>query len=388
MLLCLIYFLPALACFAGSVYLIFTKSVTSVLLRRDMAALLIMLGVSVTCYAQYFNPAFYSSWGFDFLYSLMAPFCAPCYFVFLNRLTTVSGGKIRNLVAFAPSVLFVLAAVFAYLFSTPADRLAYITDIVQGENSLYEPTMAFKMLEIVCYKVFRVFIPLQALLVVLYGEFAMKRYVSLLDDFYATREGKGTFQIRGIHTLTIMVFIMALFLSMIPHYDNSGELWIVIPFVLCEMYLVTVLIRYVKNITYSAENLQELIDASKPREEDKVRALDFSKNLPAKIKKLMEVDRMYLDPNLSLITLSSKLGTNRTYVSQAVKTAFGCNFSDYVNKYRIDYAIELMKSKPKKEIFIQNIATECGCGSVQTFYRYFKEYIGVSPAKWLENCSN
>lgn len=385
MLHCIIYSLPALASFAGAVYLLFCKSVSSVQLRRNMAVLLVLLGIAVFCYAQYFNPHFHTSWGFDFIYCLTAPFCAPCYFLFLNRLTTVNGGRVRNFVAFFPTVIFVLISIMAYAFSTPADRLAYIANIVQGEHFLYEPTVAFRLLEIVGYKIFRVFIPLQAVVVVIYGEIVMKRYLTLLDDFYSTREGKGTFQIRGIHTFTILVFIISLFLSMIPHYDNSGELWIVIPFVLCEIYMVIVLIRHVNNITYSAENLQVLIDASKPREEDGAKSVDYSKNLPSKLKKIMEVDRMYLDPTLSLITLSAKLGTNRTYVSQAVKSAFGCNFSDFVNKYRIDYAVELMKSRPKSEIFIQNIATECGCGSVQTFYRYFKQYIGETPTKWMES---
>ena len=78
------------------------------------------------------------------------------------------------------------------------------------------------------------------------------------------------------------------------------------------------------------------------------------------------------------------MGTNRTYVSKAIKDAKGCNFSDYINRYRLDYAVEQMKSLPKDNIVVQNIALQCGCGSIQTFYRYFKLFYNETPTQWLE----
>ena len=68
----------------------------------------------------------------------------------------------------------------------------------------------------------------------------------------------------------------------------------------------------------------------------------------------------------------------------AINDAKGCNFSDYVNRYRLDYALDMMKSLPKEKIIVQNIAMQCGCGAIQTFYRYFKHFYNETPTQWLE----
>ena len=106
--------------------------------------------------------------------------------------------------------------------------------------------------------------------------------------------------------------------------------------------------------------------------------------LMEKIENAMLDDNMFLQPDLSLMTLCEKVGTNRTYASKAIKDAKGCNFPDYVNRFRLEYAIEMMKVMPKDDIVIQNIAMQCGCGSIQTFYRYFKLFYNETPTQWIE----
>ena len=106
--------------------------------------------------------------------------------------------------------------------------------------------------------------------------------------------------------------------------------------------------------------------------------------LMEKIDYVMINENLFLKPELSLISLCERVGTNRTYASKAIKDAKGCNFSDYVNRFRLDYAVELMKNTPKDDIVIQNIALQCGCGSIQTFYRYFKLFYNETPTQWLE----
>ena len=158
-------------------------------------------------------------------------------------------------------------------------------------------------------------------------------------------------------------------------------------------------------IEYSAEDLYYLLDGGNnnnhtvPEDvvtspkimpvagDDQVNARRVVEPIPPLINRIdsaMEKDNMFLQPDLSLISLCEKVGTNRTYASKAIKDAKGCNFSDYVNRYRLDYAVELMKKTPKDNIVVQNIAVQCGCGSIQTFYRYFKLFYNETPTKWIE----
>uniref|UniRef100_UPI00263796FB helix-turn-helix domain-containing protein n=1 Tax=uncultured Phocaeicola sp. TaxID=990718 RepID=UPI00263796FB len=52
----------------------------------------------------------------------------------------------------------------------------------------------------------------------------------------------------------------------------------------------------------------------------------------------LEIRKVYLDSKLSLEKFSSIVGTNTTYLSNAVNNYFGCNFKQLLNKYRIEYA--------------------------------------------------
>ena len=106
--------------------------------------------------------------------------------------------------------------------------------------------------------------------------------------------------------------------------------------------------------------------------------------LMERIDSAMMNESLFLQPDLSLTALCEKVGTNRTYASKAIKDAKGCNFPDYVNRLRMDYALELMKQTPREDIIIQNIAMQCGCGSIQSFYRYFKLFYNETPTQWME----
>lgn len=382
MLYCVLYCLPSVAALIAAVYLFAGKRKSEI--RVKMAWVFLMLSIAVFCYAQYFNPKLIESesWGFDLVYTLIAPFCAPAYYVFLARLTDVRKNTGREVLAFLPSAIFVILSMSAFLFATAADKHAYFSHMVQGQVIQTELTKAFNWLVTVDYDIFRILIPLQAVAAIILGEFRLKSYVSLLGDYYSSLDNRGVIHIRGIHTLSIVVLILSLLLAMIPLYESNGVIWLVVPVILLEIFLVVMIVHYLNKIDYSAETLRELLgpvqqNVQSPGE-------NYIPILIEKMDKLMERDQLYKNPALSLMMLAEQVGTNRTYVSQAIKVGKGCNFSDYVNSYRIKYALELMSSTPKNEIMIQNIAYECGCGSTQTFYRYFKQFYGKTPTVWLE----
>jgi two-component system response regulator YesN len=62
----------------------------------------------------------------------------------------------------------------------------------------------------------------------------------------------------------------------------------------------------------------------------------------------------------------------------------GDSFNAYVDKVRIRYATEQLKSSKKK---VYEIAEEAGYCNVDYFHKKFRKYVGVSPAKYRrENC--
>ncbi len=50
----------------------------------------------------------------------------------------------------------------------------------------------------------------------------------------------------------------------------------------------------------------------------------------------------YLDPELSLSSLSKRMGMTRNQLSQLINAGLGENFYDFVNKYRVEEVKRLM----------------------------------------------
>jgi AraC-like DNA-binding protein len=100
------------------------------------------------------------------------------------------------------------------------------------------------------------------------------------------------------------------------------------------------------------------------------------------IEKLMVEDQLYLEPELTLSDIAQKLGTNISILSAVVNTAFGKNFNDYVNSFRV----ELVKSRLKDPAFqhysLLGIGLECGFNSKSTFNRVFKKITGYAPGDY------
>jgi YesN/AraC family two-component response regulator len=57
------------------------------------------------------------------------------------------------------------------------------------------------------------------------------------------------------------------------------------------------------------------------------------------------------------------------------------SFSDYINKYRIDYAKSLMSIK-NNPLTILEVSEQSGFANEVSFYRNFKKFTGTSPKKW------
>lgn len=96
----------------------------------------------------------------------------------------------------------------------------------------------------------------------------------------------------------------------------------------------------------------------------------------AKLDRALAQDRLHVDPNLSLHTLSAHIGVSENYVSETLNKHLGVNFFEFVNRRRIDDACALLRAGDSS---VLTIAYEVGFNSRSTFHAAFKKYIGASP---------
>lgn len=100
---------------------------------------------------------------------------------------------------------------------------------------------------------------------------------------------------------------------------------------------------------------------------------------------LMENTHDWSDEDTSREAIASKLGTNRTYVSKAVKERTGMTFTQFINSHRIRRATEVLSDPHKKGYPLKALSQELGFKSLNSFYSNFKAVTGISPGLFRRN---
>ncbi len=107
---------------------------------------------------------------------------------------------------------------------------------------------------------------------------------------------------------------------------------------------------------------------------------------PAYHAKMAEKIQEWIDANgfvrsgLTIKELSDLLYTNRTYLSEFIKTTYAMSFRDWITGLRIEYAKRLLAQYPK--LTVADISERSGFISPSHFTRLFKKNAGCTPVKW------
>ncbi len=94
------------------------------------------------------------------------------------------------------------------------------------------------------------------------------------------------------------------------------------------------------------------------------------------------IDNNYTDTELGLYKISSHFNLSEGYFSYLFKEQTGVNFTEYLEKVRLEEACNLLKNTDEK---IDKISLMVGYNSDQSFRRAFKKIYGVSPTALRKN---
>lgn len=103
--------------------------------------------------------------------------------------------------------------------------------------------------------------------------------------------------------------------------------------------------------------------------------------LRQELERLMAVDCLYRQYELSLASLAKALGISVHQASELLNVHMHTNFYAYVNTYRLKYAAELL-SNPTCQLRVLDIAFESGFNNKNSFYREFRSAYGATPTEY------
>ena len=126
---------------------------------------------------------------------------------------------------------------------------------------------------------------------------------------------------------------------------------------------------------------EEILCDIKPEEKQKPEqeSPSYHAEIAEKIKEWIDKDG-YVRPGLTIKELSDILYTNRTYLSEYIKTTYNKSFRDWIIGLHIGYAKRLLVQH--QTLTVADVAEKSGFQSPSHFIRLFKENAGCTPVKW------
>ncbi len=100
------------------------------------------------------------------------------------------------------------------------------------------------------------------------------------------------------------------------------------------------------------------------------------------IKTLIQTEKLFKNPHLSLSFLSEKLQLNESYISQLFSENSLENFSEFTNKLRVKDVKKSLKDNSFSCYTIVAIGLEAGFNSKSAFYAAFKKEVGTTPTMY------
>ncbi len=99
---------------------------------------------------------------------------------------------------------------------------------------------------------------------------------------------------------------------------------------------------------------------------------------------LMKNPELFSDPDLTISDVASQLNTNYKYISQVINEKLSRNFYNFVNEYRVNAALEMMRKPEYQKLSLEGIAGMVGFRSRSAFNNAFKKVTGFPPSHFLK----
>lgn len=383
-----IIFLGSIFLVLATVYLLlFTENASKSYSDYVLSALLLIQAWSVLIYLLMSSGYILN---FPHLYKTAVPtnyLVAPLSFLYIK---IVLGNEIKfkklDLLHFIPFLFFFLNHFPFYILGTN-EKLVVVNSALQDWSNAYKYKTGI-LPEYVNY----LLRPLQALIYLFFQwklllsfktnqpEGPVKKQINLVIKWLKVFTWTTTIMLAGFFILT---FLVALFPTYIDNnfFVITTSLFVAGGFFVMSGYLLThpgVLsgLPFIKYQTVASGILTDKND-NMPYVTN-----DYNKEIEA-IQQYFELQKPFLKKDLNINQVSVALGIPSRELSFIINNHFGQRFTDFLNKYRIEFITKKLNREYLTNYTLEAIASEAGFASKSTFNLAFKKYHQLTPSEYL-----
>lgn len=115
---------------------------------------------------------------------------------------------------------------------------------------------------------------------------------------------------------------------------------------------------------------------------EKIKAFKTGNDNLDKFRNFIMVEKNFLNSNLSLDVVADHLKLNKSYLSRIVNSELGENFTDYVNRLRVEEAKKYLEDPDFSNYTLHAIGLEVGFNSKSAFNSAFKKFTSQTPNEY------
>ncbi|WP_163215625.1 response regulator transcription factor [Bacteroides sp. 519] len=221
---------------------------------------------------------------------------------------------------------------------------------------------------------------------------AVHRYVQAIDTFNVNRNREHETQLNQLRTLHRLdlaeMQVQKEQLALRAVRRNFVAIVIIAILLLC---IVSVAVFYSRRIRQKNKHLiqrireQERLEETVSQLAEKTGSTQPEENVQESIfvhlATVMREQQLYTNPQITRDQIAEAIGTNRTYLTEAIKDATGYSFNEYLTRLRLSHARTLI-DQTGATMDINTIVVESGFNSRSTFFRQFKDKYDMTPEEY------
>lgn len=193
--------------------------------------------------------------------------------------------------------------------------------------------------------------------------------------------------LNALYKITILYYVLhfiVLIRWLVTFMFGLGEIrsWVVtldgFAFLFCTCWYLFVALNkpeFFRGVNSDLKPITELVLKPKPipsMVEEKDKEIELLKNF-------MLEKEPYLDSSLTIQDLSEQVKMSVKDLSTLINLYMDKHFFDFVNEYRIEKAMQILKDPSQKELTVLEILYQVGFNSKSSFNTSFKKYTGKTP---------
>ena len=308
----------------------------------------------------------------DTMYVAMNLCVYPLYIIYISELTEDTPYSKRPVILallLGPSILGGIICGALYFSMNTQENADFIIQYLY--HNQYAQFEGAARISAIAHHVCRLIFCLQVIFVAVIGTRKIRKYNEIINQLYADTENKD---IRGTSILLYLLVATStcsIIFNIIGRYCFINNLWLSIPSISFTI-LLFLIGWYGMHQHFTISDVKMHYPKETEEAENETYSHTDKDNLCKQLDQLMQEKKLFLEHDLRLEQVTRELGTNRTYLLQAIKDDKGTTFKEYINRLRIIYAEKLMKDNPS--LTKSDIAMMSGYNTQSSFYRNYNTY--------------